>query len=108
MARASGVAFEIAISTLPILPGARECLEQKILNRAHKTNWDYVQNEVRFTDKTDFSRSLVTDPQTSGGLLLSVPSARAEEIVKLLKIQFPATAIIGKVVAGNPQIIFNS
>jgi selenophosphate synthase len=38
------------------------------------------------------------DPQTSGGLLLSVDPKKSDQILKLLKTQFPKSEIIGKVI----------
>ncbi len=98
LARASGVGLSIRASSLPALPGALECLEKGILNRAHKTNSDYVSAEVDTTGLSDSARWLLMDPQTSGGLLLSVPKASAQAIVAKLKGRFPHTAVIGEVV----------
>jgi selenide,water dikinase len=108
LARASEVNIEIELSSLPLLPGAMECLLKGILNRAHKTNWDYVQGEITIQKSGDEWRSVVTDPQTSGGLLLVVPGERAAAIRDKIKAAFPATAIIGRVVerSGDKRISF--
>lgn len=98
MARASGVSFEIELGSLPVLPGALDLLRKKVLNRAHKTNWDYVQEEIELAKPEEEWKWLVTDPQTSGGLLLSVPREWAVGALEKLRIAFPATAIVGKVV----------
>ncbi len=99
MARASGVSLEIRVGALPTLPGARECLAEKILNRAHRTNWDYAQKEVDERAITETDRWLTVDPQTSGGLLLAVPGSDAQAVETALRGLFPATAIIGAVTA---------
>jgi selenide,water dikinase len=98
MARASGMRFEFRAGALPVLPGARECLEKGILNRAHKTNSDYVKDETSFAGLPDATRWLFMDPQTSGGLLLSVPEAQADQALQRLRGRFPATAVVGRVV----------
>ncbi len=99
MARASKVSFTITVSALPVLPGAMECLKKEILNRAHKTNSDYVQNEISTEGLAPDARWLLMDPQTSGGLFLSVPKARAAAVVEKLRSAFPAVAIVGEVIA---------
>ena len=101
MARASNVAFTLFASKLPMLPGALACIEKGILNRAHKTNSDYVKDEVDTAGLADAARWLLMDPQTSGGLLLSVPKARAAEIAAKLRSRFPHTAEIGEVTAAD-------
>lgn len=110
MARASGVDFVIRTSALPALPGALVYIEKGVLNRAHKTNLDYVQGEVSTEGLSDPAKWLVMDPQTSGGLLLSVPKEQAASVVEKLKGTFPYTSIIGEVVAsaGGKRILFKS
>ena len=95
LARASGVRIRFSASALPLLPGALACLEAGVLNRAHKTNMDYVKASTDFGDLTEAQRNLTVDPQTSGGLLLATPDA--ERVVKALKERFPLTSIIGEV-----------
>ena len=97
MMRASGVRAEIELKSLPLLPGTQQCLEKKILNRAHRTNWEYVQNEIQPKGLTEFFQHVITDPQTSGGLLLAARKEDADLIVEKLKTQFPSTVIIGRV-----------
>lgn len=106
MARASGVDFSIRLQRLPTLPGAVAYIERGILNRAHKTNWDYVQNEVSVPEHAKW---LTVDPQTSGGLLLAVPKKDAEAIVGRLKEKFPATSLIGEAAerGAGPQVQFS-
>jgi selenide,water dikinase len=107
MARASGCDFVFYTKRLPALPGARECLENGVLNRAHKTNGDYVKEEVSFAGLSDAARYLYLDPQTSGGLLLALPKEQAEDAVARLRECFPAAAVIGEVKAasGGPRIL---
>lgn len=106
--RASGVRAEIRVPDLPVLPGAYACLEQGVLNKAHHSNLAYVKEAVHFEDVSPAAQWLTVDPQTSGGLLLSVPEADALDLVRRLKERFPYTACIGRCVAGEPGIIFSS
>lgn len=97
MARASRVGMKIETAQLPILTGALQTLEKGILNRAHRTNWDYIKSEVQIGKIPEAIRWLLVDPQTSGGLLLSVPKERSDAIVSLLRQQFHCTTIIGEI-----------
>jgi len=108
LARASQVNVAIRASALPILPGALGYLEKGVLNRAHKTNFNYVESEISTDGLSDSVRWLLMDPQTSGGLLLAVPKGRASAIVEKLKVHFPVTSIIGDVSAasGSYRLMF--
>jgi selenide,water dikinase len=97
MAEASGKSFEIATSKLPCLKGSLELLGQGVLNRAHHSNSDYVRDRAQYKDVGDALRWLTVDPQTSGGLLLSVNESDADGIIKRLSTRFPSVAKIGKV-----------
>ena len=110
VARASKVGFEIRLADLPVLPGARECIEEgEMLNRAHKTNGEYTQTECSWSEGAGWARWLTLDPQTSGGLLLSVPADQAARAVEQLKARFPRTAQIGSVTeppSAGPRVRF--
>lgn len=95
MARASGVRFEITAGRLPTLPGALEYLAKKILNKAHRSNRDYVNAETEFANLSEELQWLCVDPQTSGGLLLSVPAEQADGVCTALRAHFPSTTVIG-------------
>lgn len=109
MARASGVRVHVNINAVPQLPGTLDCLEKRILNRAHRTNLEYVQEEARFDGLTELQKWLAVDPQTSGGLLLSVANEKAAEIAERLRSRFPHAKVIGRVeTSSSPAIIFEA
>lgn len=99
MAEASRTQFEIHVNALPLLPGAAACLEEKILNRAHRTNWDYVEKKVEMKSATEWQKWLCVDPQTSGGLLLSISEEKVEKALENIKPHFPEAKIVGKVIS---------
>ncbi len=98
MAKASEKTFNIFASNVPALAQAKEFLQKGFLTKAHRSNRDYVNAQVGFNAVDDILALLLLDPQTSGGLLLSVDPSHAESVVNLLKIRFPSTAIVGSVV----------
>ena len=97
MAQASEVSFHIDAHRLPVLQGAMSCLEDKILNRAHHTNLAYVQDATNANETPEPLKWLLTDPQTSGGLLLSVPGAQSTKLMSLLATGFSEARVIGEV-----------
>jgi selenide,water dikinase len=109
MAAASRCTFEIETQRLPRLPGAMKLLGEEYLNRAHHTNRDYTAKSVTYQSVDPATTWLTVDPQTSGGLLLSVPHEEAEKVVTLLRSRFPLAAMIGRVVTedAKARIRFN-
>mgnify|MGYP006276229975 CR=1 FL=1 len=103
MAEASGCGFLINPESLPTLEGAFECLESGHLTRAHSSNATYVQGRVEWLfDWPEARRKIVVDPQTSGGLLLSLPADQAHDALIAIKAAgFPKAASIGVVVDGG-------
>lgn len=111
IALGSGVDLEFDFSKLPILPGALEMLRSGYLTKAHKSNREYAAAIVKTLPSTDtawneVAQTMLYDPQTSGGLLLAVETARAESIVRSLLNAFPTTSIVGRVVdtSAKPEI----
>jgi len=97
MAEASGMVFQIETSKLPHLKGALELLSQGVLNRAHHSNFEYVKDRTEYRNVNDPHRWLTVDPQTSGGLLLSVGERNADDILTKLRTRFPLATKIGRV-----------
>lgn len=116
MAQASGKRFRISLSALPTLTGALDLLQQEYLNRAHTTNWNYVEPHIQLPESMAQNileplKWLSVDPQTSGGLLLSIPENEADLAISKLKERFPKVSRIGRVEAldnGTSSLVFES
>lgn len=98
MASQSRCSFEVEVEKIPLLPRALEFLEKGFLTKAHRTNREYIQGDSDFSKIKELQIKLLVDPQTSGGLLLSVNPQDSEAILKLLKTQFPFSQKLGKVI----------
>lgn len=82
MAQASGVTLTIEIGRLPRLPGAVELAGRGFRTRANATNRDHVAALSRFEGPQDsVEAEFLFDPQTSGGLLLSVRADAVEDLL---------------------------
>ena len=97
MCQASGVSFEIHYSRLPRLGQLESFLEQGFLTKAHRTNAEYTASAIVFDGLSEIQKKVLFDPQTSGGLLLSVDPTAAENILLKLKSEFSQAEIIGRV-----------
>lgn len=98
LALASQVTLRLSHAAVPLFDAARSCLEKGFLTKAHRSNEEYTRNHCRFPEGfPEMDRLFYFDPQTSGGLLLSVEKEKAQDILKKLLPHFPGTSIIGSI-----------
>ena len=101
MTKASSVDVEIDLDSLPILDGAQETVQLGILSSLQPANVRLRrairnQNEARRHQRYP----LIFDPQTSGGLLASMPPERAQSCLKVLHdLGYGKATIVGRVTA---------
>lgn len=103
MARGSGVGMTLHYNALPFLKEAEALAEQGFVTGASNRNWASYGDGVRMPDDLpSWKRQLLTDPQTSGGLLVACDHGRAEELLRDIQAAgYPAAAIVGKVESGS-------
>jgi selenide,water dikinase len=86
MALGSNLTLVIELSRLPLLRGVDQIDVTKFRTRAVKTNHEYADPHAHFDGTPDpFRLEFFYDPQTSGGLLVSVPAANADRLVQELR-----------------------
>jgi selenide,water dikinase len=80
LARGSGLTARIDFQRLPVLAGAEELAQAGFVTGASGRNWASYGNGVELYEGCpDWQKAILTDPQTSGGLLVScAPEAEAE------------------------------
>jgi selenide,water dikinase len=101
MAEAAGVRFRIRFDALPWLPGALGYAEQWIFPGGAHSNHAFYNPKVIFTRRvTDWQETLLHDPQTSGGLLVAVPSQGLEAFLAYCAQHGQDAWVIGDVAAG--------
>ena len=101
MARNSGVSVELDLSALPVFATAAECLENEVLSGAVERNQEYAMAWVRVADSAhEQNLPILYDPQTSGGLLISLPEDAAKQLIAAMHSRgHRATSMIGRVKA---------
>jgi selenide, water dikinase len=97
VAKASNVSLRFLHKQLPLFDLTIASLEAANLTKAHRSNAEYTQNSIHFQNINEIEKQIYYDPQTSGGLLLSVSAQSASAILNRLKTAFPKTSIIGTV-----------
>jgi selenide, water dikinase len=102
MAKASDVTFEILANSVPLLPDVIELIEMGMLTRGDRNNRAYVEDTVHFeSGVSPAMQSALFDPQTAGGLLISVPEENAGSILGSI----PQARQIGRTVARRGRLI---
>ena len=82
MAKASKVVLNFNVNDLPVLQGAMKAIRKKQLTRGDKSNRIYTQDFVTNKGTVDTEKDhLLYDPQTSGGLLISIEEIKAEKLL---------------------------
>ena len=100
MAKASGVSLDIYFDSVPLLPDVLDFAAMGLLSGAVYSNRNYLGDMVRFDDDIEQAeQDVLFDPQTSGGLLISCPEDRLEDMMKSAKQDLSAQfKVVGKVV----------
>ena len=107
MARASNVTIEIDSAKVPQIPGALELAAQGLLTSGDKTNRLYVSDDIEIGGEMDENLlRLFYDPQTAGGMLISISRERANDLLARLHKTYPQASVIGRVtVRGSHSIV---
>lgn len=105
MAKASQVSLKIQSQKLPRFGKALHFLEKSFLTKAHRTNAQYTEQDVNVSSLDPLHKLLIHDPQTSGGLLLSVSAEVSGEVVQSLRAKFKSAEIIGEVLPRQDKAV---
>ena len=110
MVKASGVAAQIRYRDVPLLPGAWDLLNQGVVPGGTYRNMQQVADTVLWNEEiTEEQKLMLCDAQTSGGLLISVPGSKANQLlIRLQAAGVPISAVVGKITgaaAGTIEVI---
>jgi selenide,water dikinase len=106
MARGSALRLVIRADDVPLLSQAAVLAENGFVTGASHRNWSSYGGDVEMPSKmSEWQRHLLTDPQTSGGLLVAVAPERADSVHRTIRdAGYPSARIVGHVEEGGPTI----
>ena len=103
--RGSALCARIEWERVPLLPGALEFARAGLRTGASVRNWASYGEQGDIGGHGDAQRDLLTDPQTSGGLLVSCAPEAAEQVLALFRAQgFARAAVIGEMRTGDARV----
>ena len=102
MLRASGTAAQLRFADVPLLPGVRELADRGVVPGGTRNNLGAFDAQIAWGDGiTDEEKLIFCDAQTSGGLLMAVPSALTPSVLDGLSQRGVTGAKVGRVVAAE-------
>lgn len=98
MARGSGCSLHIETAQVPCLTSSRDLAQMGLIPAAAYRNREFAENDLHLASEIDRAiLDILFDPQTSGGLLISIPEKEAPSLLNALQSEIPNVAIIGYV-----------
>ena len=106
IAKGSNAGARVDWSAIPLLPGALDFAREGVATGASGRNWTGYGSRVELgTGLGDAERAVLTDPQTSGGLLVACDPGACDEVLGIFRAEgFAQAAVVGEIVAGPPEI----
>jgi selenide,water dikinase len=106
MARGAGLRAEIDWKAVPVIEGVAALARDGFVTGASGRNWAGYGADVHLDAALPpVARDLVTDPQTSGGLLVSCRPDTVDAVLACFRDGgFPEAAVVGRMVAGSPGL----
>ena len=105
MLRGSGCGVSLRLKEIPLLPGALLMAKQGVASSLQAANALALADFTLAADLDPERLALLSDPQTSGGLLASVPARQADACLKALQAQQIDAAKIGEIVPAPTRLI---
>lgn len=107
MARGSGAELRLNWQGVPLLGGVRDLVAAGYVTGASGRNWASYGADVDLPDGfSDQDRAILSDPQTSGGLLVACAEADAAEVLRIFRDHgFDEVAVIGRVAEGAGRLV---
>ena len=104
--RASGAGATIDFARIPLLPGVPELARDGHITGASARNWAGYGHDVALPSHADETvRAVLTDPQTSGGLLVACAADAVDDVLAVFAREgFDRAAVIGEMAPGVPQV----
>ncbi|AKU21666.1 selenide, water dikinase SelD [Massilia sp. NR 4-1] len=106
LARGAGLEARLDMGRIPLLPGVEQLARDGYFTGASGRNWEAYGQDVSLSPAiTPAQHTLLTDPQTSGGLLVSCAPDSVDEVLALfVREGFADAAVIGEMRSGAPHV----
>ncbi len=106
MSRGSGLTARLKMASIPLLTNVQKLAEAGFITGASGRNWDGYGHDVVLSDAiTPVQKALLTDPQTSGGLLVACDASAVDEVLALFAREgFAQAAVIGEMTSGQSKV----
>jgi selenide,water dikinase len=106
LARGAGLEARLDMASIPLLPGVQQLAESGYVTGASGRNWAGYGHDVNLAGQiTPVQQMLLTDPQTSGGLLVACAPDTVDEVLALFAREgFAHAAVIGEMAPGLPRV----
>jgi len=106
LARGAGLTVRLDMASIPLLPNVSDLAASGCITGASGRNWAGYGKDVVLADGiTPVQQALLTDPQTSGGLLVSCAPSAVEHVLALFRHEgFAHAAVVGEMCAGPAQV----
>jgi selenide,water dikinase len=106
LCRGSNLSAMLRMAQIPLLEGVERMAAEGLLTGASGRNWASYGDDVSLSANiTAVHKTLLTDPQTSGGLLVSCTPGSADEVLRIFQREgFARAAVIGEMRAGAPRV----
>jgi len=107
LARGAGLEARLDMAAIPLLPGVLQLAQDGYFTGASGRNWDAYGKDVVLAESiTAAQRALLTDPQTSGGLLVSCAPEAADAVLDLFAREgFGDAKIVGRMGEGSARVV---
>ena len=105
--RGSKLGATIDFATLPIIANALDLAKQGFVTGASERNWAGYGGDISIAaNYGTIERNMLTDPQTSGGLLVACDPSVVDAVLAIFKAEgFDEATVIGEMTSGKPQVI---
>jgi len=103
--RGSKLAAQVDFSSIPVIGEALDWVKQGVATGASERNWKGYGHEVEFRGES-WQQKLLSDPQTSGGLLVACAPEAEKSVLEVFRRKgFAEARTIGKLVEGAPRLV---
>jgi selenide,water dikinase len=94
------------LKAIPLLPDVEAIVAEGFVTGASGRNWEGYGHHVRLNGVSDTMQALLTDPQTSGGLLVACAPGAVPEVLKIFADEgFDRARVIGRLEAGSGLVV---